>query len=270
MLKVGCLFRRSAQIGIDISRSPLILFPEAALDKLDQRFERGLRFRSFGFDQDGVALARGEHHQAHDRSAADGVALARHMHLGGEARCAADELCRGARMQSLLVGDYHFGEMESRATLFLVIAELCHALVRRQDLTGHADIFASGFLRLGDGLLQRALAPDAGKLHQHRQIDTGDHLDIRPFHGRDGEVGRRAAEHVGEDHHALAGIDPGERRQHVAPPHVEIVVRPDRDRLDLLLRSDHVLKRGTEFVREPAMRDDDDADHVAPWVESAW
>jgi hypothetical protein len=35
------------------------------------------------------------------------------------------------------------------------------------------------------------------------------------------------------------------------------------------LRADHMLERGAEFVRKPAMRDDDDADHVVPWIESA-
>jgi hypothetical protein len=55
-----------------------------------------------------------------------------------------------------------------------------------------------------------------------------------------------------------------ERRQHVGPSDIEIVVRSDRDRLDLLLRADDVLESCTELMREPAMRDDDDADHVAP------
>ncbi len=32
----------------------------------------------------------------------------------------------------------------------------------------------------------------------------------------------------------------------------------------------HVLQRGTEFVREPAMGDDDDADHLDPWVTATW
>src|SRR5262245_50502319 len=41
------------------ARPPLIFFAEAALDQCGQRFERGLRFRPFRFDQDGVALARG-------------------------------------------------------------------------------------------------------------------------------------------------------------------------------------------------------------------
>ena len=49
----------------------------------------------------------------------------------------------------------------------------------------------------------------------------------------------------------------------------EIIVGSDRDRLDLLLRPDDVFKRGTKLVREPAMRNDDDADHVIPCFRSA-
>src|SRR6478609_9360459 len=47
-------------------------------------------------------------------------------------------------------------------------------------------------------------------------------------------------------------------------PFVEIVVRPDGNGLELLLRPDHMLERGTKFMREPAMGDDDDAYHSAP------
>jgi hypothetical protein len=32
----------------------------------------------------------------------------------------------------------------------------------------------------------------------------------------------------------------------------------------LFLRSDHMFERGAELVREPSMRNDDDADHIAP------
>ena len=74
----------------------------------------------------------------------------------------------------------------------------------------------------------------------------------------------RFDEHIGKHDHASAAIDALESGQHVAPPLVEIVVGTDRNRLDLLLRSDHVLERRAELVSELAMCDDDDADHVSP------
>src|SRR6476646_5296417 len=138
-----------------------------------------------------------------------------------------------------------------------------------EDLARHADIFPPSFLRLIDRFLKPAFAAYAGELDQHWQIDAGDHLDIRPLHGRDGEIGRRAAEHVGQHHDAVAAVDAGERREHVGAPFVEIIVRPDGNGLKLLLRSDHMLERGTKFMREPAMGDDDDADHIAPQIWSA-
>src|SRR5581483_351030 len=100
-------------------------------------------------------------------------------------------------------------------------------LVSREDLARDADIFASGFLRLGDSLIEPAFAPHARELHQHRQIDAGDHLDVLVIHGRDGEVRGRAAEHVGKHHDTPAAVDALERCQHVASPLVEIVVGAD-------------------------------------------
>ena len=60
-----------------------------------------------------MALACGEHHQAHDRGAADGVTFPRHFDLGLEGARAAHELGRGAGVQSLLVGDRHLGEVKA-------------------------------------------------------------------------------------------------------------------------------------------------------------
>ena len=50
---------------------------------------------------------------------------------------------------------------------------------------------------------------------------------------------------------------------------IEIVVRTDGNGLQLLLRTDDMLERRTEFMGEPAMRNDDDTDHVAPQIWSA-
>ena len=144
---------------------PLIVFAETVLDQHDKSFERCACVQPFHFDQDGVALTGGEHHQPHDRGTADRMTFACHSNLGGETRGATHELRRGPRMQSLLVRDHHLGEMEASASLFPDIASPCHALIRRKDLTGHADIFAPRFLRLGNGLLEPALASHARELY---------------------------------------------------------------------------------------------------------
>src|SRR5262249_34003240 len=73
----------------------LIFLAEAAFDQPDQRLKRSIRLLALGLDQNRVALASGEHHQSHDRSAEDSVAFARHPHRGGVARRAAYELGRG-------------------------------------------------------------------------------------------------------------------------------------------------------------------------------
>ena len=45
--------------------------------------------------------------------------------------------------------------------------------------------------------------PQARQLDQHRQVDAGDHLESIGLEKRHAEVRRRAAEHVGEQQHAL-------------------------------------------------------------------
>src|ERR1043165_8220093 len=53
---------------------------------------------------------------------------------------------------------------------------------------------------------RRARGAHLGELDQHRQVDAREYLDVRPVHDRDREIGRRAAEHVGEDHNAVARV----------------------------------------------------------------
>ena len=70
----------------------------------------------------------------------------------------------------------------------------------------------------------------AGQLDQHGQVEAGDHLGVGLLHHRDGEVGGRAAEHVGQQDHALAVVDRLRRpcrMSRAAPLHV--VVRADAD-----------------------------------------
>src|SRR5262249_12202300 len=120
---------RSGVVGGNLrSRLFLIFLAEAAFDQPDQRLKRSIRLLALGLDQNRVALASGEHHQSHDRSAEDSVAFARHPHRGGVARRAAYELGRGPRMQALLVGYHQLGKIEAVARLFLVRLRLCNLL----------------------------------------------------------------------------------------------------------------------------------------------
>ncbi len=64
---------------------------------------------------------------------------------------------------------------------------------------------------------------------------------------------RRATEHVGENGDAVAGIDAVYRFYDVAATEIGIVLGPDRDRLDLLLRTHDVLERRLELVGEAPM-----------------
>jgi hypothetical protein len=80
----------------------------------------------------------------------------------------------------------------------------------------------------------RAIGADFRELDQHRQVDPGEHLDVRPVHHRNREIGGRAAEHVGEDHHTVAGVGARDRLDDVVAPLLDVVVGPDHDGLDLL------------------------------------
>ena len=82
-----------------------------------------------------------------------------------------------------------------------------HRRASAKQLRGDVDVFAAGFLRAEHGALEALALAQAGELDQHRQVDAGDDLDLGAVHDRDGQVGRRAAEHVGQQHGALAGID---------------------------------------------------------------
>ena len=108
---------------------------------------------------------------------------------------------------------------------------------------------------------ERHLAAHAGQLDEDRQVDAGDHFHVRLVHDGYGEVGGRAAEHVGEDDHPVAGIGAMDGVDDLAAAHGGVVFRPDGDRLELRLRPHHVLERRAELERQPAMRDDDKSDH---------
>src|SRR5438552_6555741 len=106
---------------------------------------------------------------------------------------------------------------------------IASAAAVRQELRGDVDVFAAGLLGLGDGIGEPLLATDAGELDQHRQVDAGDDLDLGAIEHRDREVGRRAAEHVGEQHDAVAILDAGDALQDLAAALLHVVVGTDAD-----------------------------------------
>ena len=130
-----------------------------------------------------------------------------------------------------------------------------------EQLRGDVDVFAPGLLGLGHGHRQLGGAAHAGELDQHRQVDAGDDLDIGAVEDGDGEIGGRAAEHVGEQHDAIALLHLGHAVQDVAPALLHIVVGADADGGDALLRAHDMLQRGDELRRQAAMRDKYHADH---------
>ena len=82
----------------------------------------------------------------------------------------------------------------------------------------------------------------------------------RPMHG-DRQVRGRAAEHVGEDRDAVAGVDALDRLDDVLAALLDVVVGADGDGLDLALRADDVLQRSAKLDGEPPVGDEDKTDH---------
>src|SRR6185369_1098420 len=103
----------------------------------------------------------------------------------------------------------------------------------------------------------------AGELDEHGKIDAGDDLDIGAVEDGDGEIGGRAAEHVGKQDDPIALLHLGHAVQYVAPALLHIVIGPDADGGDALLRPHDMLQSGDEFRRQAAVRDKYHADHMS-------
>ena len=103
--------------------------------------------------------------------------------------------------------------------------------------------------------------PQAGQLDQHRQVDAGDHLEPIGLEKRHAEVRRRAAEHVGQQQHALFAADPLDRLRDVLARVVDIVVPADRDGGELRQVADDHLRGVDQLGGELPVRDDHHANH---------
>src|SRR3954454_19781764 len=122
-------------------------------------------------------------------------------------------------------------------------------------------MFAARILRLLDGGVEAGVAADAGELDQHRQVDAGQNLDSAALHDRNGQIGGRAPEHVGQDHDTLAGVHLADRPDDLLAALGDVVVRPDGDSLDLALRADDMLQSGSQLVGQTPMRHEHDSNH---------
>jgi hypothetical protein len=66
---------------------------------------------------------------------------------------------------------------------------------------------------------------------------------------------------ISEHDHARATADFGDGGNDILAPLFAIVTRTDSDRLDLLLRTNHMFQCGAKFRREAAMGHEDDSNH---------
>lgn len=67
------------------------------------------------------------------------------------------------------------------------------------------------------------------------------------LHHRNGQVGGRAAEHIGQQDHPVAVVHGGGGIDDVAPTTLHVVFGADADGRDPALRADHVLHRRKKF-----------------------
>ena len=128
----------------------------------------------------------------------------------------------------------------------------------RRDRDVIAPRLARGMHRFGHAeRLARTGQPD-----EHGQIDPGDHFDAARFEQGDRQIGRRAAEQVGQNDNAFAGIGARDRLCDFAAAQLHIVARPDADRGDLVLLAHDVFHRIDEMFGEIAVGDEDHANHA--------
>src|SRR3954451_23803334 len=122
-----------------------------------------------------------------------------------------------------------------------------------EHVAGDGDVFTAGFLGHGNRVWKRALFSNLGQFHKHRKIDTGEHFHFRAAHAGDREIGGRAAEHVGEDCHAVTTVYPIDGLYDVASAQIRVVFGSNRDGFDLFLRTHDMFKRRLEFVGKAPM-----------------
>src|SRR5262245_8311071 len=104
-----CRVKLAAAVWDSPGFKVLLLLAEALGDQLAERRHRRVGVLALGLDENAAALARGEHHHAHDALRVHAAAVAREPDLRGEAGRDLGELRRGARVQAELVHDLSLG-----------------------------------------------------------------------------------------------------------------------------------------------------------------
>ena len=206
--------------------------------------------------------------------AADGFAAARDLDLRVEAIDALHELGGGARVQSLAIDDAHVPRMRAgvdrgRRTVFVFATVASSRSFSRQHLARHGDVFAPGVARLDHRVIEVRGLAKRRQFDQHRQVDAANDLDAAAVHDGNGEVGRRAAEHVGQQDDAAAVLNARDRAENVGAPLLHVVFGADRDRLESRLRPDDMLERGAKTSGELAVGHKDHSNHQQSIVSGA-
>ncbi len=115
------------------------------------------------------------------------------------------------------------------------------------------------FNSLGEGLL----LSDGGELDQEGKIDAGDDFDAAALKLAYGKIGGRSAEQVRQKYDPVAFIRLLDGVFHVLAPACEIVIRSYAYGDHVPLGPDHVLGGGNEFLRQVAVSDKHQSDHIA-------
>src|SRR5207247_8951228 len=95
----------------------------------------------------------------------------------------------------------------------------------------------------------------------HRQIHPSDHVHVSRLVKREGDVGRRASKHIGENDDATTPIYFTEPRFDFLAGVIDIVMPSYRDCLDVREFSHNHFRGSDELVSELPMGNDECADH---------
>src|SRR5512146_197163 len=105
----------------------------------------------------------------------------------------------------------------------LTISTSCCGIMNGQRRNAYYPFTASAHGFCDDGL-ERLVAVRQGP-DQHRQVDAGDSFDLAGYQQLGGDVGRGTAEHIGQDQHAVPGIQLPDQRAGLRQKQQRVVLR---------------------------------------------
>src|SRR6266576_6398059 len=109
---------------------------------------------------------------------------------------------------------------------------------------GDGDVLATGLLGHVHSLRQGASLTHLRQLDQHGKIDSCEHVHIWTAHAGNSKVGRRAAEHVGENGNAVTAIDAIHRFSDRPSTQIRVIVGSNCDGFHLLLAAHELWTSG--------------------------